>query len=815
MKNKCTTIFAFILASTLLFPIETHSYAASLGRSTGEGNLTTSPNVSGTLSNFPIDIEESFSAFDSLFSEELTEANLPSVLTIEEVQENNLVSRIKGAETDLNSLVFQKADGTMTLFYYNEPIKYLNEAGIQLDKSLEIATVQSGFRTKQNDVQVYFASNLQNGVTLCHDDLEISMTPVDVESSNGALSSDMKTVTYSSNESVEYRYNLTYNGIKEDIILYEQQDVNKFDFIVRTNGSKIIDNEGSIYVYLNDQVVGQFDDIVAFDANGVCCLGELTSTELVEKQEYLLSVTIPESFLLDDETKYPVDIDPSFNVVQSTTAKIIEDTSIFTQSTRYWGNMSYLLVGSFSVMFPTSSEDRGLCRSLVKFPGLENSDAFNVYYNSGRILSVKYNFCTTQNSGRCIIQAYRMTTDWTESSKYSTELWNGYNSSIISSVSVSTATDYPRNELDITKAVDYWQKNPSENYGIMLKARTESQYGASIGSIDNSTTPARLPYITVNYSAMPTVETAGIISGGVYQFTNEANSQAMSCNNGNLIMNTSNASNLNQRFKITYAGSGLYEIEPIGSRGYRVTGRPTQAIISAAASNDITQKWYIVPNGSTYRLYSYSSLGRSLLVHSNSICATAQTTVESDWNISHIGLDVPLYVQEKNNTCGAACVKMLLHYYGLTSLTETEIVNYTASLYPQSSSTYQNFHYLNKSINNYLNQNGISIQYTQYSYFVEDETQFMNSVKTNIQNSHPIMAMINASANSSIHNYLPYTSSAHYVIISGIYYDQSTNTQTIMINDPHYAYPNYYFIPASVLFSAIISSSTYVASVEM
>lgn len=60
MKNKCTTIFAFILASTLLFPIETHSYAASLGRSTGEGNLTTSPNVSGTLSNFPIDIEESF-----------------------------------------------------------------------------------------------------------------------------------------------------------------------------------------------------------------------------------------------------------------------------------------------------------------------------------------------------------------------------------------------------------------------------------------------------------------------------------------------------------------------------------------------------------------------------------------------------------------------------------------------------------------------------------------------------------------------------------------------------------------------------------
>lgn len=135
----------------------------------------------------------------------MTEANLPSVLTIEEVQENNFVSRIKGAETDLNSLVFQKADGTMTLFCYNEPIKYLNDAGIQLDKSLEIVTAQNGFRTKQNDVQVYFASNLQNGVSLRYDDLEISMTPVDIESSSGALSSDMKTVTYSSNESVEYR----------------------------------------------------------------------------------------------------------------------------------------------------------------------------------------------------------------------------------------------------------------------------------------------------------------------------------------------------------------------------------------------------------------------------------------------------------------------------------------------------------------------------------------------------------------------------------------------------------------------------------
>ena len=67
--------------------------------------------------------------------EAITESNLPFSMTESELAEQGFVSRVKEAEHDLNSIVLENADGSLTLHYYNHPVKYVDEDGVVRDKS--------------------------------------------------------------------------------------------------------------------------------------------------------------------------------------------------------------------------------------------------------------------------------------------------------------------------------------------------------------------------------------------------------------------------------------------------------------------------------------------------------------------------------------------------------------------------------------------------------------------------------------------------------------------------------------------------------
>lgn len=99
----------------------------------------------------------------------------------------------------------------------------------------------------------------------------------------------------------------------------------------------------------------------------------------------------------------------------------------------------------------------------------------------------------------------------------------------------------------------------------------------------------------------------------------------------------------------------------------------------------------------------------------------------------------------------------------------------------------------------FLANHGVDVTYKGETRYVGNNDAFIGLITENIYNMHPIIVPIKVSSGSEISDYLPYTTSGHYVVITGTYFEYQTNTQMIIINDPHYAHCAEYVVPASAL----------------
>ena len=161
-------------------------------------------------------------------------------------------------EEELNSYVFRNPDGSKTVYFLAEDVKYVSVTGAVTEKRLELVALDGGFTTRSSNVSLALPNDLHRGITLAHGGATVSLAPDRsglAESASVATSSLFAAVEELEQELVSaptgiaagradyqnafgvgttLRYTPTLSGVKEDVILDRYRGKNSFSFTLNT-----------------------------------------------------------------------------------------------------------------------------------------------------------------------------------------------------------------------------------------------------------------------------------------------------------------------------------------------------------------------------------------------------------------------------------------------------------------------------------------------------------------------------------------------------------------------------------------------------
>ena len=293
---------------------------------------------------------------------------LPDIVDSVEAKENDYIGRVEAEEKDLYTFVFANGDGTNTMRIYSHPVKYVADDGSIRDISLELeAKTGGGFVTADHEIVTTFESKLTDGITLEYNDVEIMLVPALGLGTmpTAELSTDGKVVTYEMNDITSFVYELTYAGFKEDIVVEEYTGQTEYEFTLFTNGLTLCEEYGSYYLAdAEGNVEATIGDIIVFTADERNnTMGSMTYETVRANQEYVLTIRLDADYLADEDTVYPIRIDPTIEInYDNNGAGAIEDVTINELAT-FSGTSGSLYVGRH----PAGS----LSRVLMRFPNLK------------------------------------------------------------------------------------------------------------------------------------------------------------------------------------------------------------------------------------------------------------------------------------------------------------------------------------------------------------------------------------------------------------------------------------------------------------
>lgn len=455
---------------------------------------------------------------------------LPDIVKKEDFNETAKYSdRAEFYETDLNMFVFRNNDGTYTKKIYSYPVKYIDDAGEIKDITTDIKKLSDGrFETSCNNIITTFSQNLSDGIILSYDDISVKMIPSinsaisygkvsekNKASLTSSLSSDSKTVSYPYGNKTRIEYSLTYTGFKEDIVVEEYTGQTEYEFTLYTNGMILKEIDGSYYlVNEQEEIKASIGDIIIFTADEKNnTFGMLISETIREKEEYRLTIRIDDEYLKDDNTAYPIRIDPTIEISYSNNgAGAIEDATI-NNATGSGGTAGSSYIGK--------RETFGISRALMKFPGLNLNDISS----ESNIISAKVTVRDLMCEGtEMSIYAHVFTGNtWTETSLS----WSGVNANSYISTPLDTVimswdrgvaqTNAHYYDFDITNAVKGWKSGAyDKNKGIIFKMSSAVENGSTymhrtIASYNRSEHKPVLkvvynPRISLNYSYLSMIE---------------------------------------------------------------------------------------------------------------------------------------------------------------------------------------------------------------------------------------------------------------------------------------------------------------------
>ena len=394
---------------------------------------------------------------------------------------------------DLNTYVFANADGTRSIYMMHENVKYVDEDGTVREKDISLESRTGGFGIVQSNVELLIPNNPVQGIDLEYSGFAIKLIPLGLTNTVSAAQSD-NSVVYDEayGENTKLVYTPMLSGVKEDIVLSEYRDNATYSFILETDGLFVYNGDSGYYLADGDKAEPIFylGEIVIYDAVGKPAEGTMTVEEVTAGEKYLLTVTADDDFLSDPTTVYPVTIDPSITVSDSTTTGSIIDSPVFEgYPSRNFGTYVYNRVG-------TPSEAYGIGRTVVKLSGLTSS---NEYQNitANQITNVTFYAKEASGGNTHYINLYPLTsnTTWTES----TVTWSNVGSFNTSVNYGNTMYNNQWTAFNITNLIKAWKNETySADAGFIMTNENEANNKCFCAS-EYSTASYR-PYVVMTYS---------------------------------------------------------------------------------------------------------------------------------------------------------------------------------------------------------------------------------------------------------------------------------------------------------------------------
>ncbi|MGN1043673.1 MAG: RHS repeat-associated core domain-containing protein [Acutalibacteraceae bacterium] len=298
-------------------------------------------------------------------------------------------------------------------------------------------------------------------------------------------------------EKADLDYIISGLSLKENIILTNKTDSDRFDFEIKTDLSISKDENGELkFKDSSEKVIFVMPKGCMWDASDN--FSDNVEYELNQISEgYIISVIPNKEWINDNARIYPITIDPS---IKKDVASGINDTHISSPypNTSYYGN-SYISVGALN----NSSQRIGYIKS-DNFPIFSHGEMItkaNLYlhpYPGANSFGSPNN--SYANSPDNVVGVRELTSSWNENTT-----WNSKPSSkdtIQDYFKTSSSTLSSYNSWDITKIVKHWYTldKPNSNFGVELST-TNLDLSSVLRyvSVNDSVNENKKPYFEIEY----------------------------------------------------------------------------------------------------------------------------------------------------------------------------------------------------------------------------------------------------------------------------------------------------------------------------
>lgn len=271
-------------------------------------------------------------------------------------------------------------------------------------------------------------------------------------------------------KAVSMEYGITDHGVKESMTLSERPDNTTFDFELKLTGLRAVLAEDKKTIQLFDMEAASSTPVFIIpqinmtDEAGV--YSEAAHYELTETGDgMIMSLVIDPEWLLAEERLYPVLIDPQVLVYDSLNNTLSSSAAISSNGARSY-NQNTISVGCFKKGYET--------RAFLNF-GKPNLPA------GAKITSAVLTLKGTGSSGNCSFGVHRVTSSWSASSIK----WSSHPQYVTKADDTFNSNGGNKLTMDISSSAVYWHKNPSENYGVMIKITSPNCSCSNGCCIDN------------------------------------------------------------------------------------------------------------------------------------------------------------------------------------------------------------------------------------------------------------------------------------------------------------------------------------------
>ena len=434
---------------------------------------------------------------------------------------------------DDHTINLENKDGSNTVYLFSEPISYTDDNGNL--KTKDISVEKAGYELKkegydftngQNDYRINFSKDYNKGIQAEFEGASYSIIPQSIIKVDGEeavaeyLDENFEVFQYKNiyGNGTNLRFYPQLNGVKDEIILNQNINKNTFSFELKTENCTAQLNEDSTISLVNKEgtTIQTFAAPFAYDSEYV--EGDNTNHyvdceyTLEDKNEtsYIMTITVPNEWLNNANTKYPVTIDPTTSNISQA-----KDAGTYKKyKTQNWGSEQLCCFGY------SSDYDKGRVYTQFTLPAaIKKGATINSAYQWERE--------TTGRTTSTKVIGYMVKASWSETG-ITWENKPGYNSSYasnkrtINSSSTDNSSPYWY-KFSIKSIVNQWINGGSANYGITFRSDEEDNlnYNWRAFAAKNHSTSSYRPYTVINYTNEATPPTIKEIKKSPTGWTNQ------------------------------------------------------------------------------------------------------------------------------------------------------------------------------------------------------------------------------------------------------------------------------------------------------